>query len=111
MLWDLIRDWFVQYIWGGCTSNGNFYGGFLGYLGYDTGDVIGEDAFSTNNFTINVGGAYFSGEGDILNARYMNIGDWLSTTSTIIVLVALVIFFFFIIRYLFRLTSGLIRGR
>ena len=32
MLWNIIRDWFVMYIFGGMSSRGDYYGGTLGSL-------------------------------------------------------------------------------
>ena len=86
MLWDIIRDWFVQHIWGGMNSNGEHFSNFVS-SDYDT-ELL---TFQIGNFKL-------------------SMGDWLSTTSTIIVLVLMCAFLFLVVRYLFRLTSGLIRG-
>lgn len=107
MLWDIIRDWFVMYVWGGCLSDGNtFYSGFIG--------MFNDDSFSycsgyTDSIFINIGPVH-NGGFDVINTS-LSLGDWLSTTSTIIVLVAMCLFLFAVVRYLFRLTAGLIRGR
>lgn len=92
MLWDIIRDWFVQYVWGGMDSNNDIFGGGVGFTNT-------KNAFTyTNELNIKIG------------ENSLSLGDWLSTTSTIIVLVLMCAFLFLVVRYLFRLTSGLIRG-
>ena len=105
-LWNIIRDWFVEYVWGGVNSQGDYF----------TQNIIGE-VFNVQNqgaenvdsydFFIKLNG--FSHVSDS-NIDYISFGDWLSTTSTIIVLVLMCAFLFLVVRYLFRLTSGLIRG-
>lgn len=103
-LWNLIRDWFVQYIWGGITSSGNIFYLNMGNFMYST-----EDNMETyNGFTestyipINVADTNYMGGG---YQSYMSIGDWLSTTSTIIVLVLLCVAFGFLVVGIFRLFS------
>ena len=91
MLWDIIRDWFVEYVWGGVTSNNTTFGGYIG--------SINNNLTKSNNLMLKIG------------ENSLSLGDWLSTTSTIIVLVLMCAFLFLVVRYLFRLTSGLIRGR
>lgn len=90
MLWDIIRDWFVQHVWGGITSSNATFGGIIG----------------SNNNSIMKSNTFIFTIGDYK----LSMGDWLSTTSTIIVLVLMCAFLFLVVRYLFRLTSGLIRG-
>ena len=105
LIWDIIRDWFVQFIFGGIDSNGDVFSGIVGSQ-YVSEPGIGQlpgfegyEAIYGEEFYFNIGNYQIS------------IADWLSTTATIITLVAMVVFFYLIIRYLFRLTSGLIRGR
>ena len=111
VIWDLIRDWFVTYIFGGITSSGDIYGGVISqgeyvespcFIGPNGQEVCADPYYEfiyADQWTFTIGG------------QTISLGDWLSTTATIITLIALVVFFYFIIRYLFRLTSGLIRGR
>lgn len=106
MLFTLIRDWFVQFIWGGWTSTNTYYQAPIGRI-YATG---GNNIFNADLNSIKALDVGFDNRFLPVTA-YMGLGDWLSTISTIIVLIGLVVFFYFIIRYLFRLTSGLIRGR
>ena len=89
MLWDIIRDWFVEYVWGGVTSTNATYGGYIG--------TINNNLTKSNNLLLKIG------------ENSSSRGDWLSTTSTIIVLVLMCAFLFLVVRDLFRLTSGLIR--
>ena len=80
MLWNIIRDWFVQYIFGGVDSLGTTYN-----------LPIGEhlDNFDTIT-TLNIG-----------------LGDWLSTTATIITLVLLIIMLLSLVRFVIRQVCGL----
>lgn len=107
MLWDIIRDWFVMYIWGGTTSNHITSNGFLGFF-YETGSMSSWEGTGTGEVMIKIGSMVDGGNDTIY--EYMCLGDWLSTTSTIIVLIAICVALFLVVRYLFRLTSGLIRG-
>ena len=91
MLWDIIRDWFVEHVWGGITSTNQTFGGYIG--------SINNGLTKSNNLMLKIG------------ENSLSLGDWLSTTSTIIVLVLMCAFLFLVVRYLFRLTSGLTRGR
>ena len=86
-LWNIIRDWFVVHVWGGVDSSNTLY---------NTNMINGTSNTSDNLFTIGN-----------LN---ISVGDWLSTTCTILVLGAMCLFLFIVVRYLFRLCSGLIRG-
>ena len=85
LLWDIIRDFYVQYIFGGTTSIGDMYYGTFG------------SAYMLNNGEIDeyiniVGGDLYwhIGKSPIYDV-YISAGDWLSTTVTIITLVALLI--------------------
>lgn len=105
LLWDIIRDWFVMNIWGGSTSEAYDYYASVGRV-----FIQGEGTEVSNTHDIMVPVKLFSfvygSEVD-----YISLGDWLSTTSTIIVLIAICVGFFFLVRWLFRLTAGLIAGR
>lgn len=83
-LWNIIRDFFIQYIFGGTASNG---------VPYNENIIAGE--INTNNYAI-------------LND--ITLGNWLSTTATIIVLIGICLAIWHFVRWLFRLTAGLIRG-
>lgn len=100
LLWDIIRDWFVSTIWGGTISTGEtLEGGFFGKF------MVAQ----SNNYYFmdkHNGDSWF-----LVGSHYINFGDWASTTSTIIVMIALCFFFFLMVRWLFRLTAGLIQGR
>lgn len=99
MLWDIIRDWFVQYVWGGTNSVGTVFGGTFGkFMVDDGGSYYYMDKLNND--------AWFK-----VGSHYINFGDWASTTSTIIVLILLCAFLFIVVRYMFRLCSGLFRGR
>ena len=105
MLWDIIRDWFVMNIWGGTLSTEGIVDTFFGYVSTENnGDIpiLGNEVYLPFN-------GYTDSQSDLI--KYINFADWLSTTSTIIVLIALCFFFFLMVRWLFRLTAGLIQGR
>lgn len=86
-LWDIIRDFFVSTIFGGTSSNGTTYNMTIG------------NSTNTSSLVFDING---------LN---INIGDWLSTTSTIFILILLCIGIGLVVRWLFKLTSGLFLAR
>ena len=109
MLWDIIRNFFVEYIFGGVSnSTGEFqyFGGCVGYFWNNENDLSGHAETSTIYLPINV---FNENEGSVMN--YISIGDWLSTTATIITLIGLCFFLFLVLRWCFRLTSGLLQGK
>lgn len=109
MLWDIIRDWFVQNIFGGCDSNQDFFETHLGngyyvlsgtsnYESYPTGDYWGYAMPGFSDIDMyNDGSVYL-----------MSIGDWLSTTATIIVLCVGCFLAFAFIAWLFKKVGGAI---
>lgn len=110
MLWDVIRDFFVMYIFGGCTSNSVFYGGFFGSFTILSDDGV-EETFSyfpfTNSFGFKISNTVTTDYGDMLN--YISVGDWLSTTFTIITLILICYMFLRLIIWLFKFSSGLFK--
>lgn len=85
-LWNIVRDFFVQYIFGGYDSEGTMHNACL----------IG----GTNNATdmqLTIGNLTLS------------LSDWLASTLTIITMLALCVFLYLVVRWVFRLVSGLIR--
>lgn len=106
LLFDIIRDWFVMNIWGGFTSTEESYSGFLGLVCTEEGNT---DWLTTafGFLPINV----YSDNNSTGQFNWISIGDWLSSISTIIVMILLCIVFGLMVRWLFRLTSGLIQGR
>ena len=88
-LWDLIRDFFVQHVFGGTTYDGFSYDFNIGG-GLFTSDLL---------FTINGG----------QNEVYLSIGDWLSTTATIISITIIVVLCAMFIYKIVKLVGGLIR--
>lgn len=102
MLWDLIRDFFVEYIFGGWTSNGIQCDGFITYEGGFSGNTFGtsDTIFKLNNF-------YFFD--DLETPLYITFGDWLSTTATIIALTIIVVLCCLFVYKIIKLIGGLIR--
>ena len=79
----LIRDWFVQQIWGGVDSVGDTYSATIG------------DNLSSTQLSFNIGDYSLS------------LSDWLSTTSTIVVVALLCVALGCLCVGLFRLFRGL----
>ena len=105
-LWNIIRDWFVQYVWGGVSSQGDYFSTNIIGTVFNFENQSAESV-NTYDYFIKLNGFNHVSDSTI---DYISFGDWLSTTSTIIVLVLMCVFLFLVVRYLFRLTSGLIRG-
>ena len=103
LLFDIIRDWFVQYIWGGVLSDGETT--FSCCIGMLNNDSINPDVAFTDSTYISIGHG-INGSSDSFY-DYIALGDWLSTTSTIIVLVLMCVFLFLCVRYLFKVGAGL----
>ena len=87
-LWDIIRDWFVQYVFGGVGYNTSGSGAVVaGSCYYESNGEFFQDAWTTeygyvcipNVWTDDAG---FSTEGA---KAWITLGDYLSTTATIIV--------------------------
>lgn len=105
-LWNIIRDFFVQYVFGGVTSNGQsvsgnfFIGNLFAFINGSPDDIYGA---GTDNIIFNING-FTDPNYDNLNSLsvYMSLGDYLSTTATIIVLVVLAVVVALGIRWLFR---------
>ena len=104
MLWDVVRDFFVMYIFGGFTSTHDFYGGTIGsicmvdagpeYYNGTTGDVF---------LPLKTFNSDFEMVGD-----YITIGDWLSTTATIISLVIIVYLCCMLIKQIYNICAHVI---
>lgn len=105
-LWNIIRDFFVKYVFGGFASDSEFYGRNI------IGNFItiwGEGDFGGT--TVTTPDLYFfipdiyqdvSGNAPGSDLLYFSFGDYLSTTATIIVLVVLAVIVALGIRWLFR---------
>lgn len=83
-LWNMLRDFLVQHIFGGTDSTGEVY------------ENVVAGSNSTSDITFTIGGASVS------------LGDWLSTTTTIIVLILFVVLLFMLAKWLFKVVSGLV---
>lgn len=87
-LWNLIRDFFVENIFGGTASSGtNYY-------------------FKVNAYNTTGQLQVFE---DLSGNVHLSLGDWLSDTFTIITLILLVIFLYIFVKWIFKLFSGLLR--
>lgn len=88
-LWDIIREFFVRYIFGGTLlidGNYDYFGGFIGSTCNIESLTYNFDG--TQSFYVPINGFSDGGERTV---QFLSIGDWLSTTATIITLVALLI--------------------
>lgn len=88
MLWDVIRDFFVQYVFGGYLSNGQSVAAPISRYG-------GVASTTTNTYVE-------MGLNNPTGVMKMPIGDWLSTTATIITLCLL---FFAAVKFVIWLTK------
>lgn len=101
MLWNIIRDFFVQYIFGGYDSQEVVYSAGLGQIQTYIGGNMDEDYFGgVNDCWYKIGQL---GETEI----FTTLGDWLSTTATIITLILLLIMLFALVRFVIRQVCGL----
>lgn len=100
MLWDAIRDFFVQHIFGGYSSNDVLYSTLLGR----TYDFEAEEAYDSylNDFAFTFNDSY----GAKLS---LGLADWLSTTATIITITIIVILCALFVYKIIKLIGGLIR--
>lgn len=107
MLWDLIRDFFVQFIFGGYSSSGDYFGGLLGHI-FISGNITNTDmdAYSSDVLTP-IGNVLI--EGELPDVGWLSIGDWLSTTATIIILCLLIFVFIKITIWLFKQGANLFK--
>ena len=101
-IWNLLRDFFVEYIFGGTNSNGYIRKCRIGSLNiFDGSTVTNVNPGSNTDVYFEVGS--FGG-----NTYGLNMGDWLSTTATIITLIVFVAILFLFLKWLFKVISGFI---
>ena len=99
-LYNLIRDFFVEQVWGGTLSNGYARGtGVVGKCLLSSGST----QMAKLNDTYIASNLYHNPNGELL---YINLGDWLSTTSTIITLVIILVVISIFIRWIFKVVSN-----
>ena len=97
MLFEVIRDFFVQHVFGGKTSGGSTFGGIIGVSSVN----------GTQDFWMSNTASYVPCLKDINgNDMLLTLGDWLSTTATIITLVGIVVCAFLFIRWIFKVCSN-----
>ena len=95
MLWDLIRDFFVQHVFGGYDSEGVAFGGVI-----LTGN---NDDISAGTYCLDLG--FEVGEVPVKTCY----GDWLSTTATAISITIIVVLCCLFVYKIIKLIGGLIR--
>lgn len=104
MLWDLIRDFFVQHVFGGVDSTGTPFlttGGYLTFI--INGEIDDQYNGSLGDIVYKIGGDSYTGD---IN---MSMADWLSTTATAIAITIIVALCCLFIYKIIRLVGGLIR--
>lgn len=103
MLWDLIRDFFVQNIFGGLDSEGFYHSFNIG-----SGSIYDGENWTSEILT-NEGLVYqVQNSADGL-PYYLTLGDWLSTTASVISITIIVVLCCMFIYKIVRLIGGLIR--
>lgn len=93
MIWDFIRDFLVQYVFGGTLSDGTFSNGCFVTLNSDG------DALTTSNIGFKLP---FIDNAAGYESITINIGDWLSTTATIIIMCLIVFLFVMLVRWVYK---------
>lgn len=93
MLWDIIRDFIVQYITGGYTSVGDYY------------DVLLCE-FTNEEVSWYIKTGQPETEITAYNGFYISTGDWLATTITIVIMCLLVVFAVWLVRWIFKAVSS-----
>lgn len=105
-LWNIIRDFFVRFVFGGSDSLGVNYNGFV--IGRGVDDTLNYYVLDTNTYYLSFNGFNDFNESSV---NYFAMGDWLSTTATIITLVALFIGITMLTIKLFKFVSNAISMR
>lgn len=98
LIWDYIRDFLVQYIFGGFDSLGNSYGCQVGFF---TNNSFEYDSASTSDLYVNIGDVGLNNNLEGI-FQYITLGDWLSTTCTIIIMCLIVVLFALLVRWVFK---------
>lgn len=104
MLWDLIRDFFVQHVFGGLDSNGHFFEANFGSGWYESDGT--DDMLTGVNIGYKVGLEFGSAHGE---SMFLTASDWLSTTATAISITIIVVLCCLFVYKIIKLIGGLIR--
>lgn len=104
MLWDLIRDFFVQHVFGGVDSNGTIYNALIGRISY--GEYDYDDIINGVDVLLPINGIYYQMDSPL---NGISFSDWLSTTATAISITIIVVLCCLFIYKIVRLIGGLIR--
>lgn len=104
MLWDLIRDFFVQHVFGGTDSIGDSFECRIGTF-YNS-DLETTTGFS-EDLMIPIGNMIDKGTDKSI--QYISFGDWLSTTATAIAITIIVVLCCMFVYKIVKLIGGLIR--
>lgn len=90
MLWEIIRNFFVIYVFGGTyVIDGTEYFADGALIGYFANHENGEElSLNTSSFYLPVNGWNDINGGHM---QFISFADWLSTTATIITLIALLV--------------------
>lgn len=92
LIWDYIRDFLVQNIFGGWLSDGTYVDTCFGFDN-GGGSIIGNDIYYTLNGYISA-----TTGTDVT----ISLSDWLATTTTIIIMCLIVVLFAMLVRWVFK---------
>lgn len=98
MLFNTIRDFFVEHIFGGATYDGRVFNPHIGQ-NQTNHNVIGLNGIAVTNPSVVMA--------DSQTLR-MSVADWLSTTATIVSMIVILILICLFIRWIFKVVSGAI---
>lgn len=100
MLWDIIRDFIVQYITGGTNSDGELFDIFGGRLYFHTDGFMEPDEVGLTSVYYQINN---SPDG---MPYYLGLPDWLATTITAVIMILLVVFAVWLVRWIFKAVSS-----
>lgn len=98
-LWNIIRDFFVEHVFGGINSAQRYFNGTLGAFVRSDNNAV--QVGSITNVFVPI-----SARGNGVEYIAMNVGDWLSTTATIATLIIILVVIACFIRWIFKVCSN-----
>lgn len=98
-LWNIIRDFFVEHVFGGINSANRYFNGVVG--AFIRGDNNTAQVGSITNVFVPI-----TARGAGYEYVAIDIGDWLSTTATIATLIIILVVIACFIRWIFKVCSN-----
>jgi len=93
MLWDVVRDFFVHYVFGGIDSAEEYFGTNLGWF---TTIDYSEDLYDADTWIFTIGDYKYS------------LSNWLSTMATIISMIIIVVLACLFIKKIYNICAHVI---